>query len=407
MSWAVPRFDHVVTFAGASHQGNVRTSNEDVWRADPGLGLFAVADGMGGHAAGEVAARIAVIAIGNAVRTPEAMKVFDQFLETPTLDLRRQVFDVLETGAEKAHAAVLETAQTDVKRRGMGCTLDAALLLGNKAFLVHAGDGRSYLSRTNTTIQLTHDHTIHGTLVARGVMTPSQFPGKSNVLTNAVGRKGNLSVDEVFVDLGEGDRLLLCTDGVHGELGDESIISELARRGGPVDDVSAAIVAAALEKGGKDNATALVVEVGPRRVNRSISDEGLAARDATFAAHSLLLQGVPEELVRVALRAAIEVEFEQGDPVPRFFAGDRVGYIVLEGRIDSPSGWTLGPSAIAYPECLAGGGKGPELCTAGERSRALRIRADDFREICRSDVKLAAMLYERLATMLARANLPK
>jgi hypothetical protein len=282
----------------------------------------------------------------------------------------------------------------------MGCTLDAALLVGNKAFIVHVGDARTYLVRPTTTIQLTHDHTIHGTLVAKGVMSPSQHPG-SNVLTNAVGRKGNLQVEEVFVELAEGDRLVLCTDGVHGELKEESVISDLALRGTP-DDAAIGIVGAALERGGKDNATALVVEIGARRVTRAASDAGLAARDNAFASHSPLFIGVPSELVQRALRAAVEVEFEPSRDVPRFFAGDRVGYVVLEGRVDAPSGWTLGPSSLVYPESLAGGGKAGALCLSGERTRALRIRADDFREVCARDTKLAAMLYERLAHILAR-----
>lgn len=400
MSWAIPRFDHLVEFAGASHAGRVRPTNEDVWRADPGLGLYAVADGMGGHAAGEIAARIAVTQIGAELRTPEALRAMDLFAETPTIEARRALFDVLEAGAERAHAAVLDTASLDAKRRGMGCTLDAALLVGNKAFLVHIGDARTYLVRPTTTIQLTHDHTIHGTLVAKGVMSPSQHPG-SNVLTNAVGRKGNLQVEEVFVELAEGDRLVLCTDGVHGELKEESVISDLALRGTP-DDAAIGIVGAALERGGKDNATALVVEIGARRITRAGSDAGLAARDNAFASHSPLFTGVPSELVQRALRAAVEVEFEANQDVPRFFAGDRVGYVVLEGRVDAPSGWTLGPSSLVYPESLAGGGKAGALCLSGERTRALRIRADDFREVCAKDTKLAAMLYERLAHTLAR-----
>jgi serine/threonine protein phosphatase PrpC len=401
MSWAIPRFDHLVDFAGASHAGRVRASNEDVWRADPGLGLLAVADGMGGHAAGEVAARITVDELGKTLRLPESLRVLDAFVAAPTLEARRAVFDVLESAAERAHAAVLESAAKDARRRGMGCTLDAALLVGNRAFLVHVGDGRTYLARPTTTIQLTQDHTMHGSLVARGVVNPSQLGDGANVLTNAVGRKGNLHVEEVFVELSEGDRLLLCTDGVHGELGDENVISELARRW-PTDDTAVALVNAAVDHGGKDNATALVMEVGARRAGRSSSDAGLSARDGAFAAHSPLLSGMPDALVTRALRAAVEVEFEQGASVPRFFTGDRVGYVVLEGRVDAPSGWTLGPSSLVYAESLAGGGHGGALCTAGERTRALRIRADDFREVCESDAALAAHLYQRLAHVLAR-----
>src|SRR5260221_5292871 len=369
MPWAIPRGNHLVDFAGASHVGRVRASNEDVWRADPGLGLFIVADGMGGHAAGEVAARLAVDELSRVLRSRAALRVLDGFSAAPTLDARRAVFDVLEAAAASAHAAVQETAARDVSRRGMGCTLDAALIIGSSALLAHVGDGRSYLARPTTTIQLTQTHTVHGSLVARGLMTPAEPPAARNILTNAVGRKGSLHVEEIFVELVEGDRLLLCTDGVHGELGDESVISELTRKG-PTEDTAVALINAALERGGKDNATALVLEVGARRIDRSPPSAGLAARDTAFAAHSALLSGLPDPLVARALRAAIEVEFEQGETVPRFFTGDRVGYLVLEGRVDTPSGWTLGPAAIVYPDALAGGGQGSILCDPGDGTRA-------------------------------------
>jgi hypothetical protein len=235
----------------------------------------------------------------------------------------------------------------------------------------------------------------------RGLITPSEPPAVRNVLTNAVGRKGELHVEEVFVDLAEGDRLLLCTDGVHAELGDEDVISELTRRG-PADDTVIALINEALEKGGKDNATALVLEVGPRRPDRLQSDAGLSFLDAAFSANCALLAGMPESLVARALSAAIEVEFQAGDSIPRYFAGDRVGYILLEGRLHAPSGWTFGPSSLVYPESLAGGGHGPALCKAEERTRALRLRADDIREVCHADVRLAAELYQRLAHILAR-----
>lgn len=403
MAWAIPRFNHLVDFAGASHVGRVRPSNEDAWRADPGLGLFLVADGMGGHAAGEVASRAAVEEVQRALRTPAALKVLDAFAATPTLDARRAVFAVLEGAAEGAHRVIRKMAAEDSRQSGMGCTLDAALLISTKAFLSHIGDGRSYLARPTTTIQLTQDHTVHGSLVARGLLRPSEPPAVRNLLTNAVGKKGDIHVEEVFVDLAEGDRLLLCTDGVYAELDDESVISELAREGA-TDDTAIALINAALARGGKDNATALVVAVGPRRADRAATEGGLSARDSAFATHSALLAGVPDALVTRALRAAVEVELDAGEPVPRYFTGDRVGYLVLEGRIDSPNGWTLGPSSLVYPESLAGGGKGADLCKAFERTRALRIRADDFREVCASDTRLAAMLYERLAHILARGS---
>src|SRR5690349_6779317 len=257
---------------------------------------------MGGHAAGEVAARLVVDEVGRALRAPAALKTLDVFAEAPTLDARRAVFDIIERAAESAHQMVRTMAAQNAQQSGMGCTLDAALLIGMNAFLSHVGDGRSYLVRPTTTIQLTQDHTVHGSLVARGLIRPSEPPAVRNLLTNAVGKKGNIHVEEVFVELAEGDRLLLCTDGVHSELDDESVIAELTQQG-PTDDTVIALVNAAVSRGGRDNATALVVAVGNRRADRASADAGagLAARDAAFAAHSPLLTGVPDDLVQRAL----------------------------------------------------------------------------------------------------------
>src|SRR6476660_1492604 len=131
MPWAIPLFDHLVEFSGASHIGRVRGTNEDLWWADPRLGLFVVADGMGGHAAGDVAARVAVEELGRSVQSPERTRLFEDYARSPTLEKRRAVFEALEAAADRAHAAVRETAARDARQRGMGCTLDAALLLGN------------------------------------------------------------------------------------------------------------------------------------------------------------------------------------------------------------------------------------------------------------------------------------
>lgn len=403
MSWVVPRFDHLVDFAGASHAGRQRPNNEDVWRVDPGLGVFVVADGIGGHAGGEIAAKIAVDQIFDMLRTQSALQACNAFFETPSVEARRTVFDVLSKAVQRAHAMVLEAGTRDAKYRNMGCTLDVAILLGTRCLIAHVGDGRVYLCRPATTIQLTHDHTLHGSLLAGAVITPSRPPGpQQEVLTNAVGRKGSLRVEEVYVDLAEGDRILLCSDGVHGEIPDEHKLAELARSG-PPDDSAVAVVSTALTFGGRDNATALVIAVGPRRPERAAAPAGLPARDASFAHHSTLFAGVPGALVTRALSAAVEVEFKTGAGVPRFFAGDRVGYIVLDGRVESPNGWAIGPSGLVYPESLAGGGReGMNVCKAGEPTRALRIRANDFREICASDLALAASVYERLAHVLAR-----
>src|SRR5262249_51163472 len=111
---------------------------------------------------------------------------------------------------------------------------------------------------------------------------------------------------------------------------------------------------------------------------------------------------VEPDLVSLALQSAIEVKFGAGVILPRNDASDRVAYIVLSGSVSTPEGWTLGPSAIVYPESLGDGRRSKDQCKAEVPTRALRIRGDDFREVCATNVALAARLYERLARHLSK-----
>jgi hypothetical protein len=213
--------------------------------------------------------------------------------------------------------------------------------------------------------------------------------------------RDEIKADEVIADLTTGDRLLLCTDGVYGEVPTEKEMGDLSRKGRPEEAV-VELINGALTQGGRDNATAVLIEIGQRRVSRPTVDRGQAAQDHMLASHSPLLAGVEPDLVTLALQSSIEVRFAAGATVPRNDASDRVAYIVLEGTVSTPQGWTLGPSAIVYPESLGDGGRGKDLCKAETPTRALRVRGDDFREVCASNTALAAKLYERLARNLAR-----
>jgi serine/threonine protein phosphatase PrpC len=205
------RSDFRVEHAGLSHLGHVRATNEDVWRAEPHLSLFVVADGMGGHAAGEIAAALAVDTLVKSVRAPETAKVIDAFALAPSLDGRRAVFAVLRAAVVRANEAVRAEGERNAERRGMGSTLDAVLFVRNRAFVVHVGDGRVYLVRPAATIQLTHDHDLRASMAAEGRASIASRRGQHNPLLNAIGMRDTVSVDGVFLEIGRGDRLVLCT----------------------------------------------------------------------------------------------------------------------------------------------------------------------------------------------------
>jgi hypothetical protein len=144
------------------------------------------------------------------------------------------------------------------------------------------------------------------------------------------------------------------------------------------------------------------VQIGERFVKREPTDRGLAATDLERACQSALLQDMPLPLVLSALSAAVEVELETGSAVPRAIANDLVAYIVLDGVVRHAGDRRVGTGALIFPESLVGVWSEGELPVVEQTARVLRVRADDFEEVCRSDATLAAELYRRLASHVAR-----
>jgi PPM family protein phosphatase len=398
----LPRFDFRADYGVATDTGSKRSSNEDAHLIAPEFALFAVADGMGGHRAGEVAARLAIEEILATLSTPSAIRAVERYVSNAGLDSRRKVLAFLRRAVEQANQRVRREALENPEYSGMGTTLDVVWLARDHAFIAHAGDGRVYLARARAVLQLTHDHT----LASRSSRTPDglalalgEGSSSSAGVTNALGLSDLVEVDTLFVDVGPRDRLLLCTDGVHGQLEGEQEIADLVRNG-PPDATARALVARAGE-GGRDNATALVVEIADRFVKRPDRDRGLGAADLESARQSPLLVDLPLPLALTALSAAVEIEVPSAAAVPRSVASDLVAYIVLEGVMRHPDGRSVGPGALLYPESLLGVWGQAGAPVAEQTSRLLRVRADDFAEIC-SEPRFAAELYKRLAAHMAR-----
>lgn len=264
------------TFGARTHLGLVRTANEDAWFADPDAGAFGVADGMGGHAAGEVAARMAVEEIarrvgghpgaetvrgrGNEAGHPGEARSGDVEVRPGHAD---EALRLLEEGIDAANRAILAEAERDPQKRGMGTTVTALLLLPEGAWaLGHVGDSRGYLLRGGTLRRLTEDHTYVQRMVNQGRLTDEQarLHPRSSVLTRALGIEPQVEVDRRAGPLSPGDRFLLCSDGLTGMLPER----ELARRLREAPDPERAaeiLLTAALEGGGSDNITVLVVDV--------------------------------------------------------------------------------------------------------------------------------------------------
>jgi|SRR6266850_3538839 len=213
-----------------------------------------VADGMGGHAAGEVASRTAIIVFFHLLfDTPDwVLKVDDESA--------RKILDRAATRYRSLDSLLAERAALDPSLKGMGTTMTLTYSIGLDLFLAHVGDSRAYLCRNGSLRQLTRDHTRVQTLVDAGVMTREEATTHRlrNVLTNVLGGGTPLTDVEVHrVPLAVGDIVLLCSDGLHGTAKDEEIASILARTNS-AEAACRSLVDLALERGAKDNVTAVV-----------------------------------------------------------------------------------------------------------------------------------------------------
>ena len=240
--------------------GRKRQHNEDAYYSDDALGLFVVCDGMGGHAAGEVASALAVDAIRRAVVAGQ--EVVKRFAANPNAETREQVSGLMEKAIQQACAEIYKLGQKDHSKRGMGTTCVALLASGRKAVVGHVGDSRVYLYRNNRAHQLTEDHTIIQEQLKRGIITKEQALTSEvrNVITRAVGIQQSVAVDTLVTDLLPGDMYLLCSDGLHGYLADDELPVLMGLS--PPEGLPAQLVEMANQRGGKDNITALVVSVG-------------------------------------------------------------------------------------------------------------------------------------------------
>ncbi len=241
------------TYAGRSDVGKVRPGNEDAFFADNERGVYIVADGMGGHVAGEVASQIVTETVG-----PGVCHAIGEGLRAAELEER--ILDLIE----EANQAILERAESEPEKRGMGTTLTLlALVPGSEYLIEQVGDSRGYLLRDGVLSQITRDHTVVQQQVDRGALTPEQARDHplSHILTRALGTEANVEADTFGDTAQAGDIFLLCSDGLSGMLSDDVIEAILSTPTNDLQGVADALVDAANAAGGLDNVTAVVVKV--------------------------------------------------------------------------------------------------------------------------------------------------
>ncbi len=302
------------TWAARTDIGRVRTHNEDSVLAQPPL--FVVADGLGGHEAGEVASSIAVETVRD---------------HAP----RRADVKALARAVKAANREVLRAAKEGIGRAGMGTTITAALVENGRIALAHVGDSRAYLLRDGHLERVTEDHSMVADLIRRGQITEEEsrvHPNRS-VITRALGTDANMEADTYEVQASAGDRLMLCSDGLTSMLEDPKIAELLGGYREP-DIAAAALIDAANEAGGHDNISVVVVDIteGAKPLREGGSDGGggigrlLLLTLGWVLAAALLIAGVAYGTYRYA-QTRYFVIAENGMVVAyRGVPGDVAGY---------------------------------------------------------------------------------
>lgn len=233
-------------YYSATDIGRVREKNEDSFLVSPPV--FAVADGLGGHLAGEVASNL-------------ALSLFEKELKQPILN-REELLDRMAKAVEEVNKIVYERSKEKPDYRGMGTTLTLAYELKDRLYFLHVGDSRAYLFRREKLYRLTEDHSVVFQMFKEGQISKEQMethPLRST-LTQAIGVSPTVQADVVAVKTRPGDRYLLTTDGLTSMLGDDEI-EEIFRRDLNLKETCQALIDAANLKGGPDNITLVLLEI--------------------------------------------------------------------------------------------------------------------------------------------------
>ncbi len=243
---------------GLSDVGRKRQLNEDSFLADDEIGFYIVADGVGGHAKGEIASALAVEEAYGFVKRGRG--AIDAFLADPTEENLFGVRRLMESAVQSACYMVFGLAEQDPARHGMSTTVSALLIAEGLGMVAQVGDSRVYRLRHGAAYQLTEDHTLINYKLKHGLITPEEAaraPGK-NVITRAVGHRDYVQVDTIDCDVVPRDRFMLCSDGLHVYLQDTEVAGILGS--GSLDLVGQRFIDLANSRGGKDNITVLLVD---------------------------------------------------------------------------------------------------------------------------------------------------
>ena len=243
---------------GLSHVGRQRQHNEDSFLVEEHANLFLVADGMGGHAAGEIASRIAVDSISEFIlHTAEEDGTWPHGYD----DQLKRSTNRLMAALKIANSRVIDAMKKDARLRGMGTTVVASLVDGNTISIAHVGDSRAYLIRDSQMLRVTNDHSWVYEQVQAGMLSEEEAERHPlrNVITRALGGASSVLPDASEIECKSGDIYLLCSDGLTGMLPDEDIL-RMVVDSSDIKEACRGLIECANERGGYDNVTAVLVQ---------------------------------------------------------------------------------------------------------------------------------------------------
>ncbi|HEY3666053.1 MAG TPA: cyclic nucleotide-binding domain-containing protein [Polyangiaceae bacterium] len=396
-----------IQFAALTDVGRVREQNEDNFLVDKKLGLFVVCDGMGGHAAGEVASALAVRTVHDEIK--KQSDLIDDYAAASkgaAKVTKRDILNMLEFAVNRASQRVHSEAAKDAKKRGMGTTLVCLLVIGTQAFIIYVGDSRIYMMRDGLLEQLTEDHTVYNELIKRKKMPREQVEqlAQKNAITRAVGVYEHVEPDTLVLDLTAGDRFLLCSDGLCGYF-EEDLEGLGTRLGSPDADIACkSLIDAANERGGKDNITSVIVTVGDVTARDETRAKQLQLKRDILARMPLFRPLNDREILRV-LQVTDVVDYGNGETI--ISEGDKGEelFIVLSGHAKVQrngaelatlnAGDHFGEMALVRSQ--------PRSATvvSDGKSELMLIRRTEFFEILRKEHQLAVKLLWQFLGVLA------
>jgi serine/threonine protein phosphatase PrpC len=384
---------------GLTDTGRQRKHNEDTYAIDEDLGLYMVCDGLGGHAAGEVASDLCQREVRRVLE--ENRRVLENYREDDSFFNRAKVSGAVEIAVDAASRAIRQTAEKDPSKQGMCTTVALMLVLGENAIIGHVGDSRLYLVRDGAVYRLTEDHTIVNEQLRRGLITPeeaAQSP-KTGMVTRTVGFFDAAQTETLHTELRPGDRFVLCSDGLSDHFEGGELAHFCAAEEAP-EKIPEKLATYANDCGGHDNITVVYVAV-----------EGELSPEATDPTRKLeALRQVPmlkhlnyQELMKVLNITELE-HYEAGQTILQEGESGDSMFISIEGTVDVTKQGR--PLAALPPGSFFGE---MALLVRAERSATIRARQaatlmklerPQFFRLVKAEHELAAKLLWAFAQVL-------